>query len=375
LIKVLHVLDSLNRGGAETMMLDVCRNAKAGGLDLIFVATGGGDLENDFRDSGVEFIRLKRKLPVDLSLAAELRGIINRRNVSVVHSHQPVEALHLYLATRGSDTRRVLTLHGIYPGTKNELALKFVLPRTHAKVIVSQTLLQQLEESDVCGADGKCFVIPNGVDPQRLQTSGRTLRQELKLTDDEMLLGMVGNFQPVAEKDQLTVCRALPALFAKIPRARFVFIGGRSDAAPRLFDDCVDFCRGANIQDRVHFLGRRGDIPEVLRSLDVFVLSTRREGSPIAVIEAMMAGVPAVLSDIPAVREVSNNGAQAVLFETGNAEDLAAKLINLLNHPGECERLAATARQWALERFGISQHVTNLFALYESLRRSGKNGS
>lgn len=352
------------------MMLDVCRNAKAGGLDLTFVATGGGDLEDDFRDSGVEFIRLKRKLPVDLSLAAELRRIISERSVSVVHSHQPVEALHLYLATRGSDMRRVLTLHGIYPGTKNELALKFVLPRTHAKVIVSQTLLQQLEEGDVCGADDKCFVIPNGVDPARLQASRRTLRRELSLTDDEVLLGMVGNFQAVAEKDQLTVCQALPALFEKIPRARFVFVGGRSDDAPRLFDECVDFCRTANITERVHFLGRRADIAEVLRSLDVFVLSTRREGSPISVIEAMMAGVPAILSDIPALREVSNNGEHAVLFETGNAEDLAAKLINLLNHPRECERLASTARQWALERFGIAEHIANLNRLYSSLVES-----
>ena len=352
------------------MMLDVCRNAKAGGLDLIFVATGGGDLENDFRGSGVEFIQLKRKLPVDLSLASELRRIISQRGVSVVHSHQPVEALHLYLATRGSDTRRVLTLHGIYPGTKNELALKFVLPRTHAKVIVSQTLLQQLEESDICGANDKCFVIPNGVDPARLQASGPGLRRELKLAEDEVLLGMVGNFQAVAEKDQLTVCHALPVLFAKIPRARFVFIGGRSDAAPHLFDDCVEFCRAANIQDRVHFLGRRSDIADVLRSLDVFVLSTRREGSPISVIEAMMAGVPAVLSDIPALREVSNNGEQAVLFETGNAEDLAAKLIDLLNQPGECDRLASTARQWALGRFGIGQHIANLNRLYSSLVES-----
>src|SRR4026207_2378542 len=103
------------------MMLDVCRNAGAAGLDLTFVATGGGDLEEDFRQSGVEFIRLNRKLPVDLSLASQLRQIIKERAFPVVHSHQPVEALHLYLATRGLQTRRALTLHGIYPGTKNEL--------------------------------------------------------------------------------------------------------------------------------------------------------------------------------------------------------------------------------------------------------------
>jgi len=57
-MRVLHLLDSLNRGGTEVLELDVCRNARANGLDLIFAAMGGGDLEEEFRNSDVEFIRL-----------------------------------------------------------------------------------------------------------------------------------------------------------------------------------------------------------------------------------------------------------------------------------------------------------------------------
>jgi len=370
LIKVLHILDSLNRGGAEIMELDLCRNARANGLNLTFVATGGGDLEEDFSNSGVEFVRLKRSLPVDLSLAAQLRQIIVQRKIDIVHSHQPVEALHLYLATRGSTVRRVLTLHGVYPGAKNDLALRFVLPRANACVVVSREISKLTQERGG-SASQKFVVINNGVDPKRLQASERSLREELGLNlaadEKELLMGMVGNFHPVAQKDQLTVCRALPKVFAHRPQAQFVFVGGRSEAAPHLFDDCVSFCRANGIAERVHFLGKRADIANVIGSLDLFVLSTLREGSPISVIETMMMGVPAVLSDIAALSEVSNDGRYAVLFKTSDADDLARKLIDILDDRAQRARLSSEAKQWAMSRFSIEAHIANLLSLYRSL--------
>jgi glycosyltransferase involved in cell wall biosynthesis len=366
LIKVLHILDSLNRGGAEIMALDLCRNARANGLQLAFVATGGGDLEEDFRNSGVEFFRLQRRLPVDLSLAAQLRKIITERQIDVVHSHQPVEALHLYLATRGMRVKRVLTLHGIYPGTKNDLVLRFVLPRTDACIVVSREVLRVVRNRGV-SASGKFVVVNNGVDAARLETSERDLRGTLGLAEEELLLGMVGNFHPVAQKDQLTVCRALIRVLPHLPRAQFVFVGGRSEAAPHLFDDCVSFCRDQGLADRVHFLGKRSDIGNIIGSLNMFVLSTRREGSPISVIEAMLLGVPLVLSDIPPLREVSNEGKYAVLFKTGEADDLATRLIRLADDPDERARLGSEARQWAVNQFSIETHIANLLQLYHEI--------
>jgi L-malate glycosyltransferase len=348
------------------MELDVCRNARAGGLNLLFVATGGGDLEDDFRNSGVEFIPLRRKLPVDLRVASQLRQIIEERQIGVVHSHQPVEALHLYLATRGSSVKRVLTLHGFYPGGKNELALKLVLPRTDARIVVSKEVLRLAGEQGFDTSE-RFFVINNGVDSTRLQRWERILRGELGLSQDELLLGMVGNFHPVAQKDQLTVCKALPPVFARAPQTQFVFIGGRSEAAPHLFDDCVKFCRDAGIADRVHFLGKRSDIAELLGSLDIFVLSSLREGAPISVIEAMMMGVPTVLSDIAPLREISDDGQCAMLFKTGDADDLAAKLIGFVDDQVQRARLGAKAKEWAMRRFSIETHIANLKSLYRSL--------
>jgi len=366
LIKVLHILDSLNRGGAETMELDLCRNAKANGLDLTFVATGGGDLEKEFRDSGADFIRLSRRLPIDLSLVSRLRRIIEEREIDVVHSHQPVEALHLYLATRGSGVKRVLTLHGVYAGTKNDLALKFVLPRMDARVVLGRHLPAWLAQEQSIDANLSFVVINNGVDSARLASTGRPLRTELGLAQDATLLGMVANFYADRRKDQLTVCKALPQLFARDAAAQFVFVGS-SDGAPHLFDEVVDCCRQQCISDRVHFLGKRADIPDVLSSLDAFVLSSRWEGSPIAVMEAMMIGIPVVLSDIGPLKDVSSDGKYAVLFRSGDQQDLASKLIQLVKDAESRSRLAVLARQWAMSTFSIEAHIASLLKLYGSL--------
>jgi len=345
--------------------LDVCRNARANGLNLILAATGGGDLEEEFRNSGVEFIRLQRKLPVDLSIAFALRKIIKERDIKVVHGHQPVEALHLYLATRGSDIKRILTLHGIYAGRKNDLALRFVIPRMDARVAVSKYMLG-LASKQGFDTSENFRVINNGVDPTRLLSAGRTLRLELRLAENAILLGMVANFYADGRKDQLTVCKALPRLFDRAPHAQFVFVGS-SSGAPHLLDECTGFCRQQGISDRVHFLGQRFDIPDVLNSLDVFVLSSVWEGAPIAVIEAMMMGLATVLSDIAPLREVSGDGMHAVLFRTGDADDLAAKLIGLVDDPAGRARLGSKARQWATRRFDIGAHIANLLRLYNSL--------
>jgi len=349
------------------MTLDVCRNAKARGLDLTFLASGGGDLEEEFRSSGADFIRLNRRRPLDRGLVAQIRQIIKDRNIQVVHSHQPVEALHLYLATRRSDTKHVLTLHGMNQGTKNDLALRFVLPRTDGCIVVSNDLRNSLANVAGLRRIKDVLVLGNGVDEKRLQASDHDLRRELQIPADSFMMGMVANFTPAAAKDQMTVCRALPKVFAALPQAHFLFVGSRSITAPDLFDDCVQFCQRAGIGKRVHFLGKRSDIAEVLSSLDIFVLSSQREGSPISVIEAMMKGIPTVLSDIRALQELSQDGEYACLFRAGDDHDLAEKLIGLAGRKEHRTALARKAQQWAVDNFNIGRHMTNLISFYFSL--------
>ena len=364
----MHVLDSLNRGGAEMLALDVCRNARANNLDLTLVATGGGDLEADFRNSGVSFQRLERRLPVDLRLVRRISRIVQEREIEIVHTHQAVESLHAYLATRAGKVKRVMTFHLCTSDSRNKIALNFLVPRMHANVAVSDELLKCLkEEAGFNTADG-FHVIHNGVDHRRLQSIGGSLRTELGLADASLLLGMIGNFYPDGRKDQLTICRALPGFFAQVADAHFVFAGGSFPAAPELLEECITLCRELHIADRVHFLGKRSDIPNLLHSLDIYVHSSVNESLGIAVVEAMLAGLPVVVSDIGALREVTGNGRFGATFRTSNHADLAAKLTELSEDPVRRRALADSGKTWAARQFSIETHITNLLELYNNIQ-------
>lgn len=371
-MKILHFLDTVNRGGAETLVLDVCRNAPKANLEILFANAGGGALEGDFVNSGARNFRLARRLPFDFALVAELRKIVRENAIDIVHTHQAVEALHALAATFRTKTKVVLTHHGIVPDRKNLLATKFLLPRVAHNVLVGRESRKNYEREFNFKFPPATSVIYNGVDERRLKPSGKNFRRELKISEDDLLIAMVGNFYAEPRKDQLTLCRALPKIFAEMPHARCVFAGKTFAGAEGKFNECVELCRANGIGDKVFFLGARGDVPDILAATDVFVCSSLAEGLPIAVNEAMLVGIPAIVSDIAPLLEASHNGEFAAVFKTQNAADLSEKTLQLLKNVNAREELASRALKFARENFSIEAHLENLKNLYEKLIQNRK---
>lgn len=367
-MKILHLLDSMGRGGTETQVLDVCRNADRFGLDITLVAASGGVLEPDFRESGVEVIRLERKLPVDLYLASQLRKIIRERQIEIARGYQAVEGLHLYLATRGlKNVRTALSHEGFVADKKNRVTLKFLIPRVDSNIYVSESLRKWLKQKDKLNTDIKQTVICNGADPERLRGSGRSIRRELGIGADVPLIGMIANFYRDPRKDHFTLARSLPAVMKAFPEANCIFAGGIQDGAEDKMAECLDICIKNGIEQRVHFLGTRGDIPNILSELDVFVLSSLQEGMPVAISEAMLVGVPLVLSDIEPHLEASQNGKYASVFPTGDADALSSELIRLLSDKNVRNELSVCAKAFAQENMSIDSHLRQLAAHYRSM--------
>jgi L-malate glycosyltransferase len=366
-MRVLHLLDSLHRGGAETLALDVCRNASRFGIELTVATCNGGPLESEFEASGVDLVHLPRRLPVDPRVARGLRRLIDQRSIQIVHGHQAVDGVHIQLAARGMpNVKTVLSYHGFIPDAKNRLALTYLIPRMDANLVVSEGLRTWLHEKD--GLDtSRLEVLYNGVDPSRLTPSGGSARAELGIPHEAPLAGMVGNFYRDPRKDQLTIVKALPEVLANSPNLHFLFAGRVEPGAEGKLAECRETCTQAGIADRVHFLGARTDVPVILAALDLFVISSLQEGLPIALNEAMLAGVPVLASDIDPHVEASENGRYAMLFRTGDRDDLAKKMIGLLADPMGRERLAADAKEYAIETFSIDAHLKRLVAVYESL--------
>ena len=363
-MRVLHLLDSLHRGGAETLALDVCRNAARFGIELTVATCRGGPLEREF---GADLVRLPRRLPVDPRVVNGLRRVIEERGIEAVHGHQAVDGVHIHLAARRiPNVKTVLSYHGFIPDVKNRLALKYLIPRVDANIVVSEGLRTWLREKD--GLDtSKLGVLYNGVDPARLKPSGRPVRDRFGIPDDAPLAGMVGNFYRDPRKDHLTVVNALPQVIAKFPSLHFLFAGRVEPGAEGKLAECREACERAGVAHQVHFLGPRTDVPDILAALDLFVISSLQEGLPIALNEAMLAGVAVLASDIDPHVEASGNGRYARLFRTGDKGDLAANMIELLKDPASRERLATDAKRFAMGTFSIDAHMKRLVELYGSL--------
>lgn len=366
-MKVLYLLDSLNRGGAEILMLDLCRNAKENGLDIALAAFGGGDLEGDFCASGVKIFRLRRRIPVDPVLVYRLRKIIDLHRIDIVHANQPVEGIHAYLAALGRKTKLVLSHHGFIPDEKNRRTAKFLLPRVAKNIYVSKALRAWYESQAHLDTGINHTVVHNGVDEKRLAYSGESLKHEMGLSQEAFLFGMIANFYAAPRKDQKTVCEAFLKNSSQLPNSHFIFVGGVEKGAEDKYAECVAICSRPELKGRVHFLGRRSDMPKILDSLDVFVLSSLHEGLSIAVIEAMLKKKPCVLSDIEPFLEASLNGKLASIFRTGSPEDLAAKLIEIAENADFRIRLTQRAFDHAVHNFSIEAYINRLRDLYKGL--------
>ena len=132
-MKVLHLLDSPGKGGTEILTLNLCRNAKLNGLDIVLVTSSKSIMNEEFKSTGIELINLSRKLPIDFNIILKLKQIIRQKNIDIIHTHQAVDGIHAYLSASGKKIKKVMTFHGHIPSKKDDFILKFLIPRIRRK--------------------------------------------------------------------------------------------------------------------------------------------------------------------------------------------------------------------------------------------------
>jgi len=364
-MKIAYLLGSLNRGGTETLMLDVFRNAQKNGLDAICIYRKKGVFEDEFLKSGV----LMLPLPTGKNLIGylfRLRKQLKTYKVDVVHAQQPIDALYAKLACVGTAIKIVLTLHGYdYNESKTGARiLRNIIRRTHRNIYVSTTQREYYLEKYQLNQDFQ-QVVYNGISFDKFDFSDpphSKLRNELKLSPTTLLLGSVGNFNEV--RDQLTICHFLTLLKEQQVDFHFVFAGKRIEALSYLYDNCVEYCIGNGLSDLVSFLGVRNDIPSILGQLDAFVYSSNHDTFGIAVVEAMASGVPVFVNDWGVMNEITGYGNYATLYKTKDENDLLREFVLFLQNKNEYQQKAIQQADLVRLTYSIEKHIEQLKKVY-----------
>ncbi|OIP81660.1 MAG: hypothetical protein AUK44_09610 [Porphyromonadaceae bacterium CG2_30_38_12] len=378
-MKIAYLLGSLNRGGTETLLLDVFRNAASNNLDAIGIYRKTGVCEQEFQSSGVDMFKLAPTKNI-FGYLLKLRTLILKNGVQLVHAQQPIDALFAYFAILGTGVKILLTLHGFdyNEGRIGKLILQFILKRTQLNIYVSTYQKEYYTKKYKLNTKNQ-KVVYNGISFDKLgieynatwsATSSRTpysnnLRSELQLPSETLLLGTVGNFNLV--RDQLTICKFLKLLADGGVDFHFVFVGKRIEALAERYDKCVEFCSVSGISEKVSFLGVRHDVPHILNALDAFIYSTDYDTFGIAVVEAMSCRLPIFVNDWDVMNEITENGKLATLYKSKDEQDLFHQFSLFLQHKQAYYQKANKAANKVHQKFSIENHIAKLQSVYVSL--------
>lgn len=374
--RVMRIITRLNIGGPTRQVLTLGRELPSHGFPGRLLSGSVGHLEGEISppaDLDVQRMRnLRRGLnPVnDLRAGLDISRAIRSYGPTIVHTHHAkAGAIGRLTASRAGVPIIVHTYHGhvlrgyfASPMEEFFLRLEIKLARASSALIaVSANVRDELLTLGI-GQKSQWRVIPLGLELQALMNRSpeqREARTVLGLPLEGQLIGIVGRLAPI--KDHVTFLEACAAISNTHPSVRFV-VAGDGELRTKLEERARSL-----LGDRVLFLGWVMDLPSLYAALDVVVLTSRNEGTPVALIEAAAARKPVVATDVGGVSDVVLHGKTGFLTSPGNYREVAEKSAFILNNP-EWGRLAGEAgHNHVRDRFSSERLVYDIVSLYREL--------
>lgn len=385
-MRVVRVITRLNIGGPSIQAITLSDRLTARGLETVLVHgrldAGEGDMRYLLPVSVAvrEVHALRRPLtPLHDAVAfARLLQIMRAFRPDIVHTHMAKAgtigrlAAAVYNRTAGRRARIVHTYHGhVLEGyfspakTRMFLGIERGLARlTDCLVAISPEIRTELLDEQRIGLPHQYRVIPLGFELGALSSiddrARVTAREQLGIAADRHVVSTVGRLTAI--KNHELFLEAASLLAAGDPAALFLIVG---DGERRR--ELEQIARARGIIDRTRFLGWRRDLTTIYGATDVFLLTSRNEGTPVALIEALAAGVPGVSTDVGGVRDVIEDGASGLLAPPGDVRALASGVASLLHDPGRRRDMGEHGRKAVVVRYHIDRLVGDIDALYRDL--------
>ncbi len=357
--KILHLIWTFRMAGAERIAQTILERCAREGWEAHACALAPSDsaAREGWTARGIRVHEAIKGTGLDFTLPFRLRKLFSQEQISILHTHNAVSGFYGSWAL-GQGMRHVHTEHSNIP--RNRKLLNFVRARqlrSAALVAVSRKVAVTLSRSGGI-PESRIRVIYNGV-PAILRTrDGREQAlRELGIPLDSTIVGTLGNLRAVKDHHLLLTA------FAQIARERnnaHLLIVGEGDERKSL----ESRIRQLGLEGRVSLPGHRSDIGAVLNALDVFVLSSRSEGLPVSLLEAMACGLPCVSTAVGGIPEITQEGENGLLVPAGSPEALARGILRLLNDPAEATRLGERAQETVHRRFDETRMVNEYLDIY-----------
>jgi glycosyltransferase involved in cell wall biosynthesis len=399
-IRILRIIARLNVGGPAIQAVNLTRQLSTGPYESLLVCGRVSPHEGDMlylaRNQGVRPViipELGREIsPVnDLKALLALRRIIRDFRPHIIHTHTAKAGALGRLAallsgltlSRKGGARMVHTFHGhvfhSYFGSR-KTALFLHVERFLARFTERIIVISSLQKRDIClryriADEKRVALIPLGFDLSGFEecerhhglVRGKFVKAESR---EKVVVGIIGRLTPVKDHHILLDAVKLLKERGKADAFRFLIVGDGE-----LREELVERTKAMGLDEIVHFLGWQRDMPKVYGALDAVVLTSRNEGTPVTLIEAMAAGRPVVATDVGGVRDLMGNVGErsplgfqpaenGIIVSSGDPMALANALLFLTENREVSAGMATSARNFVLRQYSLERLVDDIKCLY-----------
>lgn len=370
---VLQIINAFMAGGSETLICRLAPMLLSYGYRSVVVSLGGviddvgKSLTADLQHAGMEVVILNKP-----AMSERWRTV--KRCVSLIRQYQP-EIVHTHGSTPdvyggmaswiAGGVQHISTVHSTRFDSRLFVQifrpiLNF-LTKPHY-ITISDSVATAIEKH-LGISQNKIDRVPNGVDTSRFSgyyNREAVRRNVFKASSNDKVIVSIGRLEPA--KNYSCLLKAFAILIEKCPNLK-LFIFGEGGERQRLQYEINNL----RLSELVFLPGVTEDVPTILRSANLFVLPSDWEGFGLAAIEAMMAGIPVIISDVGGLGELAEKGAPVLTFPAGNAHVLAEKIRQLLESSEMMSRLGQSAKSWAMQNYSLETMSEGYISVYNRL--------
>lgn len=365
MIRVLLVIPTLDASGAEKQFALLAAGLPRERFDVhVVVLTRSGPYEGMLRDAGVPVTSLGKRFKADPIAFARLRQVIRTFRPDILHTWLFAANAYGRLVARRGGQPKVVVSERCVDSWKSGWQLwldRKLSGSTDALVGNSESVAAFYRDLGIPAA--KVRVIPNAVEPTDEAAIDRAaVRRELGLPEDARIVAFVGR---LARQKRVDVLIWATQLLRQLTGNVYHVVIGDGPERRRL----EELARHFTCDDATRFVGHRPDARRLLPAFDAFWLASDFEGQSNSVLESMAAGVPVIASDIPANREIIDDGRTGYLVRPGDSVAFAQYADRILAAPELAREIGTAARGYARERHSVTAMVSAYAALYQELLR------
>lgn len=370
-VNVLFIISHMVMGGAERLVHNIVARLDRSIFNPSIAWFLGDEILEEFRGLGVPLYHIPKKRRFDFNAMRLIGDIVRENKIDIINAHHFMPFIYSFYGSKIVNRRKLIyTEHAVWEIKTISLKWKkighYLLKYSDGVIGVSPTVSRGIQK--IFNTTGpSTFSIQNGVDCGTFARSSDLghLKKSLGIKEHEKVVGCVANFKII--KNHIFLVQAFCELIKEYQHLKLLLIGRGFEGDEEIVQELVNLVKEKGLTENVLFLGYRSDVPNLLSIMDVFCLTSFKEGLPISIIEAMAAGLPVVGTNVEGIRDVIIPNVNGFLVEIDDIQGLKNSLFSLLRDDSLRRRMGEESRKIAWSNYSLNRVISEYQNLFLSL--------